>query len=30
MDPSNSSGTYEAHTSALSGGTAFSIAYQHE
>jgi hypothetical protein len=29
MDPSNSSG-YEAHTSALSGGTAFSIAYEHE
>jgi hypothetical protein len=29
MDPSNGS-TYEAHTSALSGGTAFSIAYQHE
>jgi hypothetical protein len=29
MDPSSGS-TYEAHTSALSGGTAFSIAYQHE
>jgi hypothetical protein len=29
MDPSNSSG-YEARTSALTGGTAFSIAYQHE
>ncbi len=29
MDPSTGS-TYEAHTSALSGGTAFSIAFQHE
>jgi hypothetical protein len=29
MDPS-ANGVYEAHTSALSGGTAFSITYQHE
>ncbi len=29
MDPSTGS-TYEAHTSALSGGTAFSIAYEHQ
>lgn len=29
MDPSNSGG-YEAHTSALSGGTAFSITYERE
>jgi hypothetical protein len=28
MDPSN--GVYEAHTGALSGGTAFSITYEHE
>jgi len=30
MDPSNANGTYEAHTSAISGGTSFSIAYEHE
>jgi peptidase A4-like protein len=29
MDPSTGS-TYEAHTSALTGGTAFSIAYEHQ
>ena len=29
MDPSNGS-TYEAHTGALSGGTAFPITFEHE
>ena len=30
MDPSNNSGTYEAHASALSGGNAFSMTFEHE
>ena len=30
MDPSNASGTYEAHASALSGGNAFTMTYEHE
>ncbi len=30
MDPSNANGIFEAHTSTISGGTSFSIAYEHE
>jgi len=30
MDPSNSGGTFEAHTGAISGGTSFPITYEHE
>jgi len=30
MDPSNSRGTYEAHASALTGGNAFTMTFEHE